>query len=462
MATKHLLAFLRCLQKYRIAVALTVMSMVILGCEKQTSTAPNPYDIPHDASKPLEVSAIGPESGGYGTRVVISGSNFGNDPDKINVYFNEKKALILGVQNNAIYAMCPKQPGDHSTIKVTVEGSGSSQPKEAELTNTQFRYLLRSSVTTVAGVFGKNQAIDGPALEASFQRPAKVAADEDGSNIIVVDDQAHKIRLLSLKDNKVVTVASVSNPFACVFNTQYDKCFVGIRAANRRPELFAVLSKENNYMTPVMVYDQKDDNGNYILGNTDMLNIAADDQYVYMMSLHGQKLIRVDQKSGKVELIGQNLDIPGISNLAFNPMDRKIYAISEVTGRLNRFDPFHIPAGRTTPWITNNEVEYVLGNGIGSAIEGFGEQVRSPCAGITADRDGNLYGADFTNHVIWKFDVNARSATIFAGTPGVQGYKDGKPAEAILGRPLGATVTADGIVYLGETTNFLIRCVSIQ
>src|SRR5690606_15059863 len=100
--------------------------------------------------------------------------------------------------------------------------------------------------------------------------------------------------------------------FACVFNTQYDKCFVGIRAANRRPELFAVLSKENNYMTPVMVYDQKDDNGNYILGNTDMLNIAADDQYVYMMSLHGQKLIRVDQKSGKVELIGQNLDIPGI------------------------------------------------------------------------------------------------------------------------------------------------------
>src|SRR5690606_35837879 len=133
-----------------------------------------------------------------------------------------------------------------------------------------------------------------------------------------------------------------------------------------------------------------------------MLNIAADDQYVYMMSLHGQKLIRVDQKSGKVELIGQNLDIPGISNLAFNPMDRKIYAISEVTGRLNRFDPFHVPAGRTTPWITNNEVEYVLGNGIGSAIEGFGEQVRSPCAGITADRDGNLYGADFTNHVIWK------------------------------------------------------------
>ncbi len=451
----------RMLRNSRKCIVLAFIVSFAAGCEKNKSTDSNPYDIAHDPSKPISVNGIGPEKGGYGTRVVINGSNFGNDPEKVNVYFNDKEALILGIQNNAIYAMCPKQPGDYSTIKVAV-GEAEGQRNEAELAGKQFKYLLRASVTTVAGIFGKNEAIDGPALEASFQRPAKVAADIDGSNIIVVDDQAHKIRLLSLKDNKVVTVASVSNPFACTFNTQYDKCFVGIRAANRRPEMFVVLSKENNYMTPVMFYDQKDDNGNYILGNTDALNIAADDRYVYIMSRNGQKFVRVDQTSGKVELIGENLDIPGISNLAFNPKDRKIYAISETTGRMSRFDPYHIPTDRTIPWITNNEVEYVLGNGIGSAIEGYGEQARSPCAGITADRDGNLYGADFTNHVIWKFDVNARSATIFAGTPGVQGYKDGKPNEAILGRPLGATVTADGIVYLGETTNYLIRCVSVQ
>ncbi len=444
-----------------VMLALTVLLWIVASCSSDDTTENNPYDKPHEPGKPILVSGIGPERGGYGTRVVISGSNFGNNPETVKVYFNEKEALILGIQDNAIYAMCPKQPGDMSTIKVVVQEPGGTFT-EAELAGTQFKYLIRAAVTTVAGVLGKNQAIDGPALEASFQRPAKVAADIDGKNIIVVDDNAAKIRLLSLTDNKVVTVASVSNPFPCVFNTQYDKCFVGIRAAARRPELFVCLSKENNYMSPVMFYDQRDDNGNYLVGSTDILNIAADDQYVYQMSMHGAKLIRVHQTTGKVEVIGQNLDMTGISNLTFNPKDKKMYAISETTGRLNRFDPYHTPAGRTTPWITNNEVEYVLGNGIGSPIEGYGDQARCPCAGITTDRDGNIYGADFTNHVIWKFDVTARSATIFAGIPGSSGYKDGKPLESMVARPLGLTVTADGIVYIADTNNYLIRRVSVQ
>ncbi|MGV8135260.1 MAG: IPT/TIG domain-containing protein [Mangrovibacterium sp.] len=442
-------------------LALAFLLLLMAGCINEDSPDNNPYDRPHDPAKSLVVTGIGPERGGYGTRVVISGSNFGNDSERVSVYFNEKEALILGIQDNAIYAMCPKQPGDLSTIKVAVQESDGIFT-EAELAGTQFKYLVRAAVTTVAGVLGKSQALDGPALEASFQRPAKVAADIDGKNIIVVDDNAAKIRLLSLTDNKVVTVASVSNPFPCVFNTQYDKCFVGIRAAARRPELFVCLSKENNYMSPVMFYDQRDENGNYLVGNTDILNIAADDQYVYQMSMHGAKLIRVHQTTGKVEVIGQNLDMTGISNLTFNPKDRKIYAISETTGRLNRFDPYHTPTGRTTPWITNNDVEYVLGNGIGSPIEGYGEQARCPCAGITTDRDGNIYGADFTNHVIWKFDVIARNAAIFAGTPGLSGYKDGKPLESMVARPLGLTVTADGIVYIADTNNYLIRRVSVQ
>ena len=442
-------------------IMVLILLFASVGCGDGGSIETNPYDKPYDPGKPVEVSGIGPETGGYGTRVVISGSNFGNDIKKVKVYFNKKEALILSVQENAVYAMVPKQPGDSSKIKVALLQPDNTL-KEGELPNKKFIYMLRAAVTTVAGVLLKNTSIDGPALQATFTRPVKVAADIDGSNIIIVDDNASKIRLLSLKDNKVVTIASVSNPFPCVFNTQYDKCFVGIRAAARRPELFVSLSKESSYMSPVMFYDQKDANNNYIMGSTDALNIAADDLYVYQMALDGQKLIRVHQKTGKVELIGQNIDISGISNLTFNPKDKKMYAISEKTGRLSRFDPYLLPPGRTTPWITNNDVEYVLGNGIGAAIEGYGDQARCPCAGITTDKDGNIYGADFTNHVIWKFDVTDRKATIFAGTPGVQGYKDGKPLEAILGRPLGVTVTADGIVYIGESTNFLIRCISIQ
>ncbi len=250
------------LNRKRLIASLTLFLLLAsVGCDNNGDTENNPYDKPHDPAKSVLVSGIGPEKGGYGSRVVINGSNFGNDPEIVKVYFNEKESLILGIQDNAIYAMVPKQPGDYSTVKVAINQPDGTF-KSTELTDVQFKYMLRAAVTTVAGVLGKNTPIDGPALEASFQRPAKVACDIDGNNIIIVDDSGHRIRLLSLKDNKVVTVASVANPFPAVFNTQYDKCFVGIRAAARRPEMFVSLDKVNNYMTPVMFYDQKDDNGN--------------------------------------------------------------------------------------------------------------------------------------------------------------------------------------------------------
>ena len=87
--------------------------------------------------------------------------------------------MILKVQDNAIYTMVPKQPGECSTISVEVEG------KEGILEDVLFRYYIRETVTTVAGVWNTTGLLDGPASEATFGRALRLAVDDEG-NILVV------------------------------------------------------------------------------------------------------------------------------------------------------------------------------------------------------------------------------------------------------------------------------------
>ena len=40
---------------------------------------------PYDPSKPVTITSFTPESGGLGQQIVINGSNFGNDVDKVSI-----------------------------------------------------------------------------------------------------------------------------------------------------------------------------------------------------------------------------------------------------------------------------------------------------------------------------------------------------------------------------------------
>jgi hypothetical protein len=437
--------------------------VALSGCSGKQDES-NPYDHPHDPSRGIEVTGIGPTKGGLGTRVVISGDNFGNDKEKTNVYFNDKSALVLKVQDNAIYAMTPKQPGNLSTISVEVEG------KKAELANQTFQYYIKSVVTTVAGKWGTsgtNPPIDGPALEATFYRPTKVAVDDVG-NVLVTDDQTGaRIRLISTQENKMTTVLNMVVPWSNCFNTQFTTFYVMERNSPQRPLLFYSLTKSSNYMEADAFYDQKDAQGEWIFGSYTACAMAADDKYVYMMSERGERFVRVDQKTKRIELIGQSIPTGQYSHAVYNPKDKMIYLSLEASGRIMRFDPYHTPADRTTPWITWDDMEWVIGTGVvaSSSREGYGHDAQlGTLTGLGVDHDGNVYICDQKFHCVWKVD-RLLNCTIFAGPPAgpaASGYRDGKPDEALFNRPYDITATYDGLIYMADTYNFVVRCVSIQ
>lgn len=440
-----------------------IFLVLFVACDNSSEEESNPYDKPHDTNKAVLVDDIGPKKGGLGTKVVVSGSNFGNDKEKVNLYFNDKEALVLRVQDNAIYALVPKQPGEFSTVKVVVDG------KESILAKTQFQYYIKAVVTTIAGRWNvsANPPVDGPALDATFYRPAKISVDDIG-NVLVVDDQSGaRMRLISTRENKMTTVLNMSVPWSTTFNEQFTYNYVMERNPGARPILFYSLSKASNYIESDIFYDQQDNQGNWIFGSYTACALGADDTYVYMMSERGERFVRVHQETRKVELIGQNIPTGQYSHMIFNAVDRKMYLSLEASGRIMRFDPNHVPEGRSTPWITWDDMEWIIGTGLVSSTskEGPGREAQlGTLCGLGSDHEGNVYICDQKFHCVWKVDP-LLNCTIFAGPPAgaaVSGYRDGKPEEALFNRPYDITATYDGLIYVADTFNRVVRCISIQ
>ncbi|MDR1668206.1 MAG: IPT/TIG domain-containing protein [Bacteroidales bacterium] len=442
--------------RYSPSCACGLVFLFLAACGEKDGSSSNPYDRPHNPAQAVEIKSVSPVSGGMGAKVIIAGSNFGNDTAGVQLYFNQKKALILNIQDNAIYALVPRQPGDFSTVKVVIND------RETLLDGMQFQYFIRAVVTTVSGKLNVSESVDGPALQATYTRPVIPCAKKDGSLVFIADDWGgNKVRMLSVKDNMVTTVIDgLSSPWQMAFNPTEDRLYVVEREQANRPILFYALSQKTNWVQREIYYDQIGEDGNYVAGNMPTAGLAADDTYVYMMSR--EKLIRIHQTTKKVEALSGVL-LPGSWNYPiFNKRDRKLYVVTYDESRVYRLDPYYIPEGRTTPWITMNEMEHIAGMSPGAAREGNGKNIRFGYIEISDfDEEGNLYIPDDYNHVIWKLDPEL-NGTIIAGTIGTAFYKDGDPLEAQFNYPYGVSVTRDGLIYVGDQGNKLVRCIAIQ
>lgn len=86
-------------------------------------------------------------------------------------------------------------------------------------------------------------------------------------------------------------------------------------------------------------------------------------------------------------------------------------------------------------------------------------QLNTPCD-VAVDADGILYIADTMNHVVRRIDLDGNIST-YAGS-GERGFEgdDGPADAALLDRPYGVTVAANGDVYVADTHNHRIRRIS--
>jgi DNA-binding beta-propeller fold protein YncE len=76
--------------------------------------------------------------------------------------------------------------------------------------------------------------------------------------------------------------------------------------------------------------------------------------------------------------------------------------------------------------------------------------------GVTVDSAGHVYVADYNNHLIRKITPGGEVTTL-AGTSGEAGSADGTGTDASFNGPYGVTVDSAGNVYVADYNNHLIR-----
>ncbi len=103
-------------------------------------------------------------------------------------------------------------------------------------------------------------------------------------------------------------------------------------------------------------------------------------------------------------------------------------------------------------------VSTVAGSGISGYRDGpAGEAMFGYPTGIAVDKDGVLYVADRRTHTVRKVTPDGLVVTI-AGN-GHPGYADGRSTASLLREPISVAVAEDGIVYVADSGNNLIRMI---
>lgn len=97
------------------------------------------------------------------------------------------------------------------------------------------------------------------------------------------------------------------------------------------------------------------------------------------------------------------------------------------------------------------------GSGIIGSADGTGSaaQFKHP-TGVAVDGLGNVYVADYGNHMIRKITA-AGAVTTLAGTAGTAGSSDGTGTAALFDYPEGVAVDGSGNVYVADSYNNTIR-----
>jgi sugar lactone lactonase YvrE len=120
--------------------------------------------------------------------------------------------------------------------------------------------------------------------------------------------------------------------------------------------------------------------------------------------------------------------------------------VTTLAGKLGDADDINQDFGKNTIFIAR-------------ALDGNGTAARFNLPSGIVHLSGTLYVSDSGNHTIRKVGLDGNVTTL-AGLAGEWGHADGTGTSARFNNPLGICVGADGNLYVADSENHCIRCVS--
>lgn len=398
----------------------------------------------YDPNQPVTVESFMPVEGKLREKVIVKGSNFGTDKSKVKVYFvdeaAERLSTVIGIDNNTLYCLAPRQLPGGNRIKVIVDG------KEVTTDGT-FKYEQAQNVSTISGSASKDGNDDGDLASAKFKYMWGIAAV--GNNTVLAyqrDDP--RVRLISVDDNKVTTVhpgfkggkPAVTKDKQRVYSIGWEgthTVYVYMKASGWAPTRIGQL-------------------GSTFSGKIGAVALDETEEWLYFVDSN-KNFGRFNVKTQEVTLIKQ-LELSG--SLGTNPVPYLIYYF--VDSNFYMSDQNLSSVYKITP---DGECEWFCGSATQKTVQdGLREEALfAQPNGMTVDEDGNFYIVDgFKGYCLRKLDILDGYVSTVAGQVDVASQIDGTPLEATFNYPYDICYDGEGGYWIAEAWGKAIRKYAVE
>lgn len=435
---------------------------VLVSCESNQIKPEKQYVNPPDFGRSSGIEYYFPDSGGVSTQMIIKGTNFGTDTSYLKVTVNEKKAPIIGVDNDVIYATVPVR-ADTGLVKVYVGKDANA--KEYTFENI-FKYIYTRNVTTFTGRDIVSQRVDGTLADGRTRRPWFITNDRDDVIFFLEEGRGdNKDGALRRIQNGMVETLYENNtgpfrsPIGLAFNPAQDTLYIAHWSRNSNPS--------GQRTNSAVMYCTRD--GGFVNMKTLVEFEVAETTSVAVHPTSGEVYFNSQSDGYIYKYTGDGRDryayerifrINDAANtelrMLFSPNGNTLYYV--VRNRHCIYKSTYNSQTRTlsTPelWVGAwDESGYV--NGIAGVA-----RFNNPGAPVI-DSDGIMYVPDKNTHVIRRITPEGE-VSLHAGMPNEGGYKDGGPVFARFRQPEAVTLLCDGAIYLTDRDTHTIRRVVVE
>jgi len=461
-------------------IGFVALGVSLLGCKEDVPDVADAQ--PFDPSSPVLVSGFTPKSGGMGQRLVIYGSNFGDDRANTKVFIGGKEAIVVNVNGASIYCLVPRQAFS-GEIEVRV---GTGENRSVGKAEARFDYQRKMVVSTLIGYRnarddqpwrdGKFRDPDPSRMASGFRNPSFLKFDPiDPKQLWVVFDNNNGLYLIDFADSTVTKKRSdFSRPRSVDFTVDGQHMIIAEDQGGENDRAASRLARGNGFQDREVLTRYKQCNGAFVhpVNGEMYFNSYEKGQFFrfdlnkYFTSGLGDKeyesLFFVHDPSWEYQTF-----IHPTGNYAYIVVINRHYILRvDYNWEKERFNQPYLVCGQL------GASGYT--DGVGASV-----RLRNPYQGVfvknpeyvqAGKTDGyDFYFTDRNNHAVRKLTPEG-SVTTFAGrgsasiNPDPFGYVDGDlREEARFNRPSGiAYDEEEGAFYIGDEENRRFRKIALE
>lgn len=141
------------LQKLLLGVCVALAAGFVTSCNDEKVIDVNAA---FDPNQPVVVSDFAPKTAGQQEQILVYGSNFGNDKDRVKLFVGGKEAVVVNVNNTTVYGFVPVGAKGSSVEVALLDENGVEVKRGVSSEALAFTYVSKIVVGTLCGYRNEN------------------------------------------------------------------------------------------------------------------------------------------------------------------------------------------------------------------------------------------------------------------------------------------------------------------